>query len=265
MSSIVPALNLIGEGISYFGLAFATYFAVRRNLIRQLVFLTIFIYVQIPRSLVLNWLNYGPPLKTVYAPYILAYFYWGTAVLLSFLRIFAIAEIGKRILTQSPAVWRIAWRLMATVGLCILIWTGFGVMHSRHVSRDYLMTLEQRLNILAAFVTLAIMGFGIYYRILVNPLYRRILIASCIYSAVQLVDTELGRYTLNPSNTIFDFTQRFAFDLMMVMWAWALWKWSGAQPPSQQLISQTQYDDLSPQVHDRLRELNDRLSGIKKK
>jgi hypothetical protein len=265
MSPNIFVLNIVCEVVAYLTLIPATYLAIRRGLFKNLVFLTIYIYALIPRGLILDWFSYGPPLKTPYAPYIIAYFYWSTALLLSFLRILAIAEVGKRILSQSPAVWGLAWRILAFAGVCLLIWTGLGVLHNRYVMRDYIMTLEQRLNILAAFVTLAIMGFGAYYRLLVNPLYRRILVASCIYSAIQLVDTELGRFTSSPSNSVSDFTQRFAFSFMIAMWAWALWKWSGEQPRSQTLISQGQYDDLSPQVHGRLRELNDRLSGIKKK
>ncbi len=265
MTFLVSALNVADVVVGAPSLIAATYFAIRRRLFKQLSFLTTYICIQIPRTLLLEWFAYGPPLKTPSAPYIQAYFYWTTAVLSSFLRILAIAEIGKHILTQSPAVWRLTWRLLALLGICILIWTGFGVMHNRHLIRDYVMTLEQRLNILAAFFTLAVMGIGAYYRLLINPLYRRILAASCIYSAIQLVDTELGRYTQHPSNSVFDFTQRFVFDLMMAMWAWALWKWSGASPLSQRLIPQEKYDDLSPHVHDRLREMNDRLAGLKKK
>jgi hypothetical protein len=264
MISIVSALNLVQFVFGYITCIVATYFTFRRKLFRQLVFLTIYICLQVPRDLILNWFNYWPP-KIPNFVYVNAYFYWMTAIILSFLRILTIAEIGKRILSQSSAVWNLAWRVLAVIGICILVWTALGVIHEGNVMQKYIPTLEQRLNILAAFLTLALMGIGIYYRLLVFPLYQRILVGSCIYSAIQLVDLELERYTNNPTNSVADFTQRFAFSLMLGIWAWALWKWSGAKPQAQQLIPQAQYDELSPQVHDRLRKLNDRLAGLSKR
>ena len=148
------------------------------------------------------------------------------------------------------------------IGACLAIWICLGAIQERHALHLYVIPLEQRLNILAAIFTLAVMGIGNYYRLFIYDLYRRVLVASCIYSAVQLVDTELGRYLRNPPNTFYDFTQRFAFELMILMWTWALWKWSGASPQSHQLISQDEYEDLSPRVHDRLKKLNDRLSDL---
>jgi hypothetical protein len=263
MLSIVSGLNLAQFVIGYIACIAATYFAFRRQLLRKLVFLAIYIYIQIPRDLILDWFYYRPP-KIQNFLYIDIYFYWITAIILSFLRILTIAEIGKKILSQSPAVWKLGWRVLTVVAFSILVWTAFGVVHERQVLQQYILTLEQRLNILASFLTLALMGIGIYYQLLVFPLYRRVLVGSCIYSAVQLVDTELGRLTMNPSNSVFDFAQRFTFTLMIGIWAWALWKWSGAKPKTHQLIPQAQYDELSPQVHDRLRKLNDRLAGLYK-
>src|SRR5271169_4722454 len=104
MSAFVSVLNL---GLLVIGNAVyipVIYFVFRRRLFKQLAFLTIYIYAQIPRDLILNWLNYWPPLGIPYFVYIHAYFYWITAIILSFLRILAIAEIGKNILCQSPAV-----------------------------------------------------------------------------------------------------------------------------------------------------------------
>ncbi len=166
--------------------------AIRRKLSQQLALLSIYIFVLFPRDLTLDWFIYVQQPKTPHAISFFLYSYWTTAILLSFLRILLIAEICKRVLTQSLAVWKLAWRLLAFVGSCLIVWTAFGVMHDRHVMREYITTLEARLNILAAFFTLAVMGIGSYYRLLVFPLFQRVLIGSCIYSAVQLVDTRAG-------------------------------------------------------------------------
>jgi hypothetical protein len=47
-----------------------------------------------------------------------------------------------------------------------------------------------------------------------------------------------------------------------MLWAWAIWRWADDSTVSPKLISQQSYDELSPQIHDRLRDLNDRLADL---
>jgi hypothetical protein len=111
-----------------------------------------------------------------------------------------------------------------------------------------------------AVLLLTLMGLAVYYHMSIHSLYRRILIGSCIYSAEQVVSSELLRIPVHVTNSVFDFTARFSWLLMIAIWTWAVWRWAGAPIGQPELIPQKMYDDLSPRVHNRLRELNNKLA-----
>jgi hypothetical protein len=109
---------------------------------------------------------------------------------------------------------------------------------------------------------LTLMGIGAYYQMRIPPLYRLILIGSCIYSAEQVVGSGLGRITDYAPYSLYDFMERIGWLLMISVWTWAVWQWAGVSIRSPELLPQAVYDDLSPRVHDRLWDLNDRLAGL---
>jgi hypothetical protein len=48
----------------------------------------------------------------------------------------------------------------------------------------------------------------------------------------------------------------------LVIWAYAVWHWSGVPETPPKLISQAAYDDIYPQIHHRLRDLNFKLASL---
>jgi hypothetical protein len=170
-----------------------------------------------------------------------------------------ILEIALRSLKQYATVWHYARRILAQGGAVIVfLGTRSAILHA-HPRQQLFLTIQQYFNITEAVLLLLILAIGLYYRIHVSDLFRAILAGICIYSAVQIVNSELGRYIPAPTYSAFEFIGRYTFVIMVGIWTWALWKWFGTSQQPQQLIPQAQYDELSPQVHDRLRELNNRL------
>ncbi len=232
--------------------------AFRRKLWRQLTFLFVYVIFLVPREAIWAGVSHTPLLFTKRA----FYFYYITDFVLIFLRVFIIAEICWRVLRVYPAIRTLAWRFLTLIGLALFSWAAFTAVRHPHFRKNLILIGLQRLNISLAVLLLLLLIIGIYYAVRVHPLYRFVLIGSCIYSAIQIVDMEVGRLISMPTNSIFDYAQRFSFALMIGIWAWGAWRWAGvtAQPPA--LISQHTYDALSPQIHDRLRDLNDRLAGL---
>jgi len=136
---------------------------------------------------------------------------------------------------------------------CIL----FGAERPSPPYFDYNGTTSDRYE-LGGFASDAV-GIGVYYRIRVPPLYKLVLIGSCIYSTDQLVTNRVDRYLSASTNFPLDLVQRFAYVGMLSIWLWAVWRWGKSSTPPPDLVSQATYDELSPQIHDRLRELNDKL------
>jgi hypothetical protein len=233
--------------------------AIRKKLFSTLIFLALYIYLLFARETVWLYIAHSHYFLSHWA----AYFYYISDVILTALRLLVIVEIGIRTLQGYPFVWHFAWRLLALMGLILILWGAHSALRDAHSFQQLILTIRQFLNSTQAVLLLVILVIGLYYRIDVPHLYRSIVIGVCIFSAVQIFNSELGRYFRDPRNTAFDDIYRSSFVIMEVVWVKALWLWSGDPLRPRQLISQGQYDELSPQIHDRLRELNDRLAGLK--
>jgi hypothetical protein len=234
----------------------------RTKVYRHLKFLVFYLLFATARTLAIEL--YGAPPASIhdhwYYPYL--YSYWISAFVLSFLRLFITLEICERVLRKYPALRVFVWRIMASLAVALFTWTlYFGIRNFPHVSR-FLLTFQQTTDVSFALLVLTLMGIGVYYRMRIPGLYRVILIGSCVYSAVQVVDSEVGRQTAYAPNSPFDFAQRLAYNMMLAIWAWAVWQHGKESTPSPETVSQATYDELSPQIHDRLKELNDKLSDL---
>ncbi len=109
---------------------------------------------------------------------------------------------------------------------------------------------------------LIILAIGVYYGLRIPPFYRWVLTGIFIYSAVQIVNYELGTIRNGTAGIVFSYVHRIAFIAPQVIWTWALWRLTPAQVRLPDRIPQEMYDEISPRVHDRLRELNDQLAAV---
>jgi hypothetical protein len=237
----------------------------RQKIFGKLKFLVVYLLFAVARTAAIE--SYGtPPMSTNdrwYYPYF--YSFWISAFVLSFLRLFITLEICERVLQKYPALKALVWRIIASLAIVLLSWTFYFAIRNFHHIPRLILTFQQTTDVSFALLLLTLIGIGVYYRMRIPQLYREILIGSCIYSAVQVVDSELGRHTGYLPNSVFDFAQRLTYNLMLAIWAWAVWRWGRDTTPPPELISQSTYDDLSPQIHDRLRDLNDKLSKLGKR
>jgi hypothetical protein len=240
------------------------FLTIRYKMYSQLKFFVFYIVFATAREIALDWLGPSPAISDPsFYPYL--YFYWTAAFVLSFLRLFITLEICEKVLRRYPALRLFAWRIMAGLGVALFSWTLYVAIHSFHHLKRFILTFQQTTDISFALLLLTLLGLGAYYRMRIPPLYLAILIGSGIYSSVQVVDSELGRQTINLPNSVFDFAQRLAYIVMLTIWSWAIWRWGKDTTPPPELLSQATYDELSHQIHDRLQELNDKLSDLTRK
>jgi hypothetical protein len=106
------------------------------------------------------------------------------------------------------------------------------------------------------------MAIGAYYRLKLLPLYRFVLVGIGIYAAVQVAANQIVmQYRMEPT-PLWDLMRRGSFVLSIAMWTYGVWRWAGPPACQVELIPQSKYDDLSPQVHDRLYEANLKLANL---
>jgi hypothetical protein len=234
-------------------------FALQRKLYRKSAFFTAYILLLVPREFAWLWISNTSLLRTTPA----FYFYWITDIFLSILRLATILEICWCALRNYPAVWSVARRILTSIGIILLLWTGNSALHNTRWIKYFISMSMQRFEFMQAALLLILLIIGVYYRIHIPALYRLVLIGICIYSAVQVANYEWGRFTTEPMNPVFDLLRRIPFIAAEAIWAWAVWRWGDVpvQPPD--LIPQAVYDEHSPVIHDRLRDLNDRLARLR--
>jgi hypothetical protein len=235
--------------------------ALRRKIHRKLRFFVFYLLFASAREIALAAFGQFPAIgDRLYYPYI--YSYYGAGFILSFLRLFITFEICQQVLRRYPTLKVFTWRIIATLAVALFSWTFYFAIRNIHHIRKFILTFQQTTDVSFALLLLTLLGIGAYYRMRIPPLFRLILIGSCIYSAVQVVNSELGRYIVDLPYSVVDFAQRLTYNLMLSIWVWAVWRWGNDPTPPPELIPQATYDQLAPQVHDRLRDLNDSLSDF---
>jgi hypothetical protein len=230
----------------------------KRRLYRQLFFFPAYIALLALYDPIDYWVSDYPFFGSIAYNYI----YWSTQLALSLLRLLTIAEISRRSLRGYPAVWAFGWRLLTATSVLLLSWTVYSAILRMHHFRQFIAATDQRFEFMQAIVLLLLLLLGAYYRVQISPLYRLILVGICIYSAVEIADSPFFALKTFPGVAIFGYIRRGLFPVLLAIWAYAVWRWGGTPTTPPDLLSQEKHDELSPQIHGRLKGLNDKLSEL---
>jgi hypothetical protein len=234
------------------------FMAYKRRLGRQLTFFSVYIVVVTVQDIAGWWASYTPWFNSMSANYV----FWSIQFALSLLRLLTIGEIVRQTLRGYPAIWGFAWRSLSAVTVFLFSWTIYSAIQRVHHFRRFLAVGGQRFELMQTILLLLFLFLVVYYRVQISRLYRLILIGICIYSAVQVAANQLLLLNKLPADSIFDYIRRGVFLVPLVMWTYAVWPWGSDSDAPPDLIPQATYDALSPQIHDRLRELNDKLIDL---
>jgi hypothetical protein len=193
------------------------------------------------------------------------YMFWTSEFVLSAMYLLVIAEVAGLFLREYPSIWRSASRLLAIVGLALITWTVYSATRFWKHPSQFVMVGDQRLVLTIAILILLLMAIGSYYRLKLHPLDRLVLIGIGIYTSVQVATNQLEiQYKMASSNSLWDFLRRGSFGISELVWIYAVWRWAAAGSPvrQSQLISQSKYERLSPQVHNRLQDVIQKLTSL---
>ena len=181
--------------------------------------------------------------------------------MLSVLRLLTFAEISRRILREYPTVFAAGSWILTGAAAVLLSCTAYP---ARDV-RAYLAPHRDWRSAACAYAGGAGLGVPDNRGLLSNPdsaSYRLILIGIGTYSSLQIVNYELLLRQLIAPYSIPDYVRRASMIVSRVIWTYAVWRWSGVPDSQPKLISQIAYDRLSPQIHGKMQELNDRLGNL---
>ena len=233
----------------------------KRRLWRQLIFFSAYIALIVPNEAFGWWVSYLPWFYSDGYRYT----FWSIQFTFSLLRFLTIVEIARRSLRGYPAVWAFAWRTLSAATIVLLLWTTYSAIQFEHHFRRFVAVPGQRFEFMQAILLLLLLFLSLYYRVRISPFYRLILIGLGIYSAIQVANSQILLLNKLPADSIFNYIRRGSYLVPSAIWTYAVWRWDATTSQEPQLIPQTVYDDLSPQVHDRLRDLNDKSSKLIKR
>jgi hypothetical protein len=258
MATFSGSFTWVVSILSYLLIVIMLLVVFRRKLYRRLLFFTVYLVLLLCFTASWAWISRTPRL---YVPF-WGYLYWIVEFSLSFLRLLTIAEISRRFLGGYPAIRALASWLLIGIAGTLLLWTTFSAVVNFHHLRSFILLTDLRFECTQAVLLLTLLMIGVYYRIRLPALYQLILIGIGVYSSIQVANNLLGMRELILPNSIFDYIRRSSMTITLGIWTYAIWSASAVPDPQPTLIPQATYDRLSPDVHERLKNLNDKLAEL---
>jgi hypothetical protein len=183
---------------------------------------------------------------------------WSLQAVMNLLRALAVLELCRQVFGRYPGIWAFIWRTMAgAVGLVALFAITFGDLS---LGRRILQA-DRAMGLAVAVVILLLMLFARYYRVQALEPTKSLAIGFFLYSCfVVLNDTVLERLPIKYFR-VWPFLDTVAFTGSVLVWGWALRSFVPQKVAAHQMLPASVYQEMSPQVNERLSALNDRLSN----
>ncbi|MGH9701830.1 MAG: hypothetical protein ACRD4K_00525 [Candidatus Acidiferrales bacterium] len=232
--------------------------ALYRGLFHRLPIFTTYLVL-----LVLNECIWWPAYHLLDVRSNMAFFiYWVLQAILLMARGAVIAEICWKLLRDYSGIWRLA-RQALTIAAVILVLLAIPRWNQRG-PRLSLMVLSGERGLEFAVVVILLIGLSFcrYYRIHIEIPFPLILLGLGIYSAMQVVNNALlevwkGSY-FEQWNTV----RGASFEFAIILWSIALRKPLPEIRRAPALLSPEVYLQVSPEMNQQLRELNQRLQEM---
>lgn len=188
--------------------------------------------------------------------------FWIAQAITMFAQTLAASELLHRALWDYPGIWALTWRLIAvaTTGVIAYSWA------TADKTDDWgLLSADRGYNLTFAVAMISCLALVRYYSVSIDRVYKSLLGGFCLYSCgVILADTlqkSLFEQHYGASAEIWNNSEMLIFLAVLVVWTFALSHpvRVPALPLGPSPSDQSSYDQLSPQLNARLREINDIL------
>jgi hypothetical protein len=174
---------------------------------------------------------------------------------------FATTEVLKVTLEPYKGIWGLAWRFLTAVSTAVVILVVMATHSTWAVAKWF--QLERGYNLTFASAVIACLLLVRYYSIAVPAAYRMILGGFCFYACTDILINTILQALLKKQfyvyQPIWQSSRMLSFVAVQVLWTAAVWKplpiqVRPAAPPSDSI-----YGRLSPEINERLRDLNEKL------
>jgi hypothetical protein len=189
-----------------------------------------------------------------------ALFAWISQATILLFKTLATTELLRLVLKPFRGIWGLGWRLLAFTSSLVV---AFALIDTAGNREWALMELDRGYNLVFATAIVACLLLLHYYSIPVQRGYKALLGGFCLYSClVVLVNTVLKEvlfHKYSDFEPLWQGATLLSFAVVLLIWAKALSKpilVDNAQPA---LFSAQVYEQVSPEINQNLRRLNEQL------
>ncbi len=182
---------------------------------------------------------------------------WGSEALVICARALAVAELCRLLLAAYRGVWALAWRVLLSCALLVLLYSAFV---SKHQWRSAVLGAHRALELTIAAVIVALFVFLRHYRVASEPTIRALALGFCLYSCFAVLNNTVLEQLPVRYFPVWNLLGIVSFVACLLVWTWALRESIPRPLLYPLLLPRSVYRQLSPEINLRLRLLNERLA-----
>jgi hypothetical protein len=186
---------------------------------------------------------------------------WASQGIVICFRFWTVLETTARILSGYQGIWALAKRLLWVTGICTV---SYALFVSKKQINSLVLSLDRGVELAIAAFLVAMLLFARYYLLPVRPLDRALALGLGLYSCFYVINDSLFEQYLNSYLQLWGYLDVLTFLASLLIWLYAVHAYSNfaiAAPEAKQ-IPERIYENLSPEINYRLKNLNDQISRL---
>jgi hypothetical protein len=188
---------------------------------------------------------------------------WSTEGVTLVFQALAASEALRLVLGRCPGIWGLGWRLLAFISAILL------ASIAKHAAGNYhwaLLEADRGYHLIFAVAMICCFLLLRYYAVLIPFPYKMLLGGFCFYSCASILINTLFQDILFRNYTdyepIWQFASVLSFAIVQGVWIIALRKQLAADTRPSAFSSDDIYQQLSPELDERLRLIDEKLTRI---
>jgi hypothetical protein len=173
----------------------------------------------------------------------------------------ATTEILKVTLRPYQGIWGLVWRALAFTSAIVVLFVALAARGAWFAAKWFELNRGYHLTFAAAVIVCLLLVR--YYSIQVPAAYKMILGGFCLYSCTEIlihtVLQSLAKKAFYAYEPVWQSSTMVSFLVVLFIWVAALWKPLPVEARQAAPSSDSVYQRLSPEINERLRELNAKL------
>lgn len=229
--------------------------ALYRGLYRRLPIFTTYLGLVVLREALQWWMLQR--MSPASRPYF--YLYWLSQAVLHTARGLVVAELCYRVVRPYRGVWMLARILLLLTAATLLV---FAAMESAGaaVSMDrFIPATEQGLEFAVVGSLLALLGVCRYYGLPLDRITHAVALGLTLYSILTIVNNSMVLKSILAHFWLWTVLRRVSFQAALLVWVWPLLQPLAEREPLPVMASAGIYQELAPELSERMRQLNNRL------